>query len=130
MLLKIGDGAIPAENFTTLGGLRTTLLKIQRQILVNSDLESGQWRDLLPEGGMASVKIQGNGVVINQLADGILCQQALDGTISHYECCFGNGDKLSGAFAVTLYERKGGMKEAEGFSIALESAGTVSLTAV
>lgn len=129
LLLKIGDGVSPAETFSTLGGLRSTRMAINRQPVTNSDVSSQGWRALAERAGTASVRIQGSGVFSNSAADEVLRAQVMSGLIANYMLCFGNGGVMSGAFLVSGYERSGKMGEMEGFSITLESAGSVSYAA-
>lgn len=128
VLLKIGNGGSPSESFTTIGGMRTTQLNVNRQPVNDGDVESGAWRSLMSGAGAASVRIRGAGLFADDAAQDTLLTKALNGAGANYRFCFANGDILSGAFIVTAYERSGSMSDAEGFTVTLESAGAPSFT--
>lgn len=128
VLLKIGNGASPAEEFATLAGLRTTRMIVNRQVVVATDVTSGQWREALQQAGTAFLRIQGAGVFTDSAAESILRVQALGGTASNYQFFFGNGDVLEGAFVVSNYERSGKIGDMEAFAMTLESAAAISYT--
>lgn len=126
MLLKIGNGGSPSESFTTIGGMRTTQLNINRQPVNDGDVESGVWRSLMSGAGAASVRIRGAGLFADDAAQDTLLAKALNGASANYQFWFANGDRLTGAFIITAYERSGSMNDAEGFTVTLESAGAPS----
>lgn len=126
VVLKIGDGVTPVEGFTTIGGMRLTRLTAGRDALAASDAASGPWRRLHVAGGVRRVSLRGEGVFSDSVAEDALRIQALGGDSANYELHFGNGDRLSGAFVVTEYERFGDVRDAEAFRVALESSGAVS----
>lgn len=126
LLLKIGDGASPAESFITLGGLRSTRMTVNRNPVTATDVLSEGWRRVLDEAGNAAVRVQGSGLFLNSAAEAVLRGQTMAGTVTNYQLHFGNGDCLSGAFVVSQYERSGKVGDMEAFSLTLESAGAMS----
>lgn len=125
VLLKIGDGGQP-QQFRTVGGLRATRMTVNRQVIAAADVTSGGWRRVLEQGGVASVRVQGDGVFTGTVEEGRLRAQAMSGTAADYRLFFGNGDRMEAAFVVAGYERSGRVGELEGFSLTLESAGAVT----
>lgn len=125
VLLKIGDGVSPQEQFSTLGGLRTTRMTVNRQVLTATDVTLQGWRGLLQGAGTAFVRLQGAGVCANSAAETTLRQQAMTNKAVNYEVYFGNGDKMSGAFMISHYERSGKVGDMESFAIILESVDAV-----
>ena len=126
VLLKIGDGATPAETFTTIGGLRMTKTGVNRQLIAADTVDGDGWRRILSECGSSSVRIQAEGIFHASAAEQLLRAQALAGSLASYKMYFSNGDILEGAFLVTAYERSGKVGEMEAFSVTLESAGNVT----
>lgn len=126
VLLKIGDGTAPSEQFTTIGGLRTTQMRLNRQVVTATDVTCEGWRESLGNAGTAFVRLQGAGVFTNSVAETLLQQQAVSGTTSNYEVYFGNGDKMTGAFSISAYERSGKVGDVESFTVTLESGGQVA----
>jgi TP901-1 family phage major tail protein len=127
VLIKIGNGAMP-EVFTTIGGLHTSGMKLENQILNATNVESGAWKQLLGSAGIASLSISGSGLFTDSAAEATLMNYALAGSVNNYQFIFANGDMLSGPFLVTSYERSGDYGAEEIYSLALESAGTVTFT--
>lgn len=129
VLLKIGNGATPTESFTTVGGLRTTQLKIERALVSDADVESGAWRSAMSGAGLSNMRLRGVGVYSDEASHDALLTKALSGAAANYGFYFANGDVMKGAFVMTAYERGGGVKDAESFSVTLDSAGTPVFTA-
>lgn len=125
LLLKMGDGASPVEVFTTLAGLRTTRFMVNRQPVAVQNVIGQGWREILPQSGTASVRVQGVGTFVNGEAEKRLRAKAVSGEMVRYELCFGNGDVIRAGFVVGSYESGGRTGELEGFSVTLESAGAV-----
>lgn len=125
VVLKIGNGGLPVENFHVIGGLRVTRLLAERDASDASSIASGPWRALHEVGGLRRVSIQGEGIVRDSTGEALLRAQAIGGNAVNCQLHFGNGEQLSGAFIVTRYESIGDVREAEQFSVTLESAGTV-----
>ena len=124
VLLKIGDGGNP-QQFTTIGGMRTTRMTVNRQVVAATDVLSDGWRRALAGSGKASVRIQGNGVFTDSAGERQLQEQAMTGGAAAYRLFFANGDRMDGVFMVASYERNGRAGDMEGFSLVLESAGAV-----
>lgn len=129
VLIKIGNGGIP-EIFTTVGGLRTSRIAINSQLLNTTNIESSAWRQLLNSAGQRSVSINGSGAFTDAASEEILRSKAFSGSIANYQFVFSNGDYITGPFLVGFYERSGDYDAEETFSITLESAGNVVFTAV
>ena len=125
LLLKMGNGASPAEIFTSLAGLRATRFMINRQPVTVHSVTGQGWRELLPQAGTASIRVQGVGTFVNGDAEKRLRAKAVSGEAVRYELCFGNGDVIRAGFVVSSYESNGRMSELEGFSVTFESAGAV-----
>ncbi|MCH2548124.1 MAG: phage tail protein [Alphaproteobacteria bacterium] len=126
LLLKIGDGQSPTEGFTTIGGLRTTRVSVNREVVTATDVTSQGWRRALAGVGNALIKIQGAGVFLDSSAEEMLREKAMNGGSGNYALFFGNGDTITGAFIVRNYERNGKVGEMEGFTVALESVDVVN----
>lgn len=128
VLLKVGNGATPTELFTSIGGLRTTSFTHNNQSVDATNRESGAWRALLDGAGMRSISISGSGVFTDSAAEEAVRGFALSNSVRNYELTFGNGDKLTGPFQITAYQRAGSYSDAETYSLTLASAGQVTFT--
>lgn len=129
LLLKVGDGATPTENFTTVGGLRTTGFTHNNQTVDATNKDSGAWRQLLDGAGTRSITISGSGVFTDAVSEETVRGFAMNNQIKNYKMTFGNGDSMTGPFQITSYQRAGNHNNEETYSISLASAGAVTFTA-
>lgn len=130
LLLKVGDGATPTENFTTVGGLRTTGFTHNNQTVDASNKDSGSWRTLLEDAGIRSVTISGTGVFTNAASEEAVRLIAMNNQIKNFKLTLGNGDSMTGPFHITSYQRAGNYNNEETYSLSLASAGTIVFTHV
>ena len=130
LLLKVGDGATPTENFTTVGGLRTTGFTHNNQTVDASNKDSGSWRTLLEDAGIRSVTISGTGVFTNAASEEAVRLIAMNNQIKNFKLSFGNGDSMTGPFHITSYQRAGNYNNEETYSLSLASAGAIVFTHV
>ena len=128
VLLKVGDGATPTENFTTVGGLRTTSFTHNNQTVDTTNKESGAWRELLDGAGTRSITIAGSGVFTDAASEETVRGFAMNNQIKNYQMTFGNGDVMEGAFQITSYQRAGNYNNEETYSLSLASAGAITFT--
>lgn len=130
LLLKVGDGGTPTENFTTIGGLRTTAFSHNNQTVDTTNKDSGAWRQLLDGAGMRAISISGTGVFTNAASEETVRGFAMNNQIKNYKLTFGNGDSMTGAFQITSYQRAGNYNNEETYSLTLSSAGAITFTHV
>ena len=124
-LLKVGDGATPTENFTTIGGIRNANLSLKNKILETTNLTSGKWQELVASAGIASIIVAGEGFFSDSTAEETLRSNAFSGSINNYKIELGNNNTITGGFIVASYKRHGDSKGEEEFSVSLESSGTI-----
>lgn len=122
--LFIGDGAAP-ESFDLIAGLRTTAVTLDNDAVEVTTVASEGFRELLPGGGLKSLSITGDGVVVSGGSDRALYLLAVEAGSARFRLEFGNGDRFEGSFLVTRFQRSGTQKDAELFSLTLESAGVL-----
>lgn len=127
VLLKIGNGQ-PSEGFTTIGGMRTTKLVLNNQMVDATNKDSGAWRSLLSGAGIRSVVISGNGIFTDTASEELLRNVAFANQVRNYKLTFGNGSVLIGPFQVGGYERSGEYEAEETYALTLESAGVVAFS--
>jgi predicted secreted protein len=128
VILKIGDGATPTEVFTGIGGLISTGMKLNNEIISANNLSSGKYRSINSQTGIASLSINGRGYFLNSTSEEVLRECAFMNTDSNFQLHFGNGDMVSGAFVVSEYQRLGSVNSQEDFLVVLESSGNVNFT--
>ena len=128
LVIKAGNAGTP-ETFSIIGGLRVTQLTLNNQPMDSTHLESGVWRTLMTNAGARSLLLTGSGIFTDSASEEILRSSAFAGIMRNYELAFGNGDKVSGAFLLTQYERAGEVDGEETYTLSLESAGAITFTA-
>jgi len=128
-LIKRGDGAT-SETFTTIAGLRSTGLTINNEMVDITNKDSAGFRTLLADAGVSSVSVSGSGVFTDTATEILVQTSAIDMTLDNYEIIFESGDKFSGPYQVTSYERSGEHNGEVAYSLTLESSGTITFTAV
>ncbi|MBN8828635.1 MAG: phage major tail protein, TP901-1 family [Sphingobacteriia bacterium] len=121
MLLKIKDNS---NKFITIGGMRTTRMVLNNQIIDSTHKLSGNWRELL-SGGIKSISISGSGIFTNSESEEIIRKISFNSENAIFQLCFGNGDILSGSFIITSYERSGNYQDEESYNLTIESSGKI-----
>lgn len=126
MASEKGRGISVQWNGSAIAQVRTKSISIANATIdVTNDDDDGI-RKLLSDAGEQSVSISVSGVV----TDRVLLQAAIASTIvDNMDFIFGNGNKMSGDFAITGYTVTGEYKEAATFEATFESAGAVSYAA-
>ena len=127
MQLAIGDGGVPVESFTTIGGITATALRIEQDIRDATDAADNAWRRVHSASGIRHMRLQAEGVFTDSAAEATLRVHAFAGTVATYRLQFGNGDVVEGPFLVMRYEQRGQRREPQAFEVILTSAGTVSV---
>jgi TP901-1 family phage major tail protein len=122
MLLKLSDGVSP-DTFTTVGGLRTTSMSINGELVDITNKDTSGWRSLMENAGFSSIQISGSGIFTNDTAARRMMVNAMERGIDAYQLVFDNGDLLQGQFQVTTFTRSGEHNGAETYEITLESSG-------
>jgi len=128
-LLKIGDGGNP-ETFDVVGGMRSTSLRINNEMVDVTNKTSGGWREILSGAGLRKISLSGSGIFTDSASETSLQAKALASSVDNYEVVFESGAKFSGAFQVTSLEFAGDYNGERTYSIALESSGVVSFASV
>lgn len=127
LVVKIGNGDTP-EIFSAIGGLQSSNISLENKIVDCSNLNSGKWRCLVNNAGIAACSISGDGFFTNCDVGERLRLLAFTGGCNNYEIMLGGNSKITGAFIVASYKRYGDVNEEEGFSLRLESSGVVGLS--
>lgn len=117
--------------FAVVGGIRTESMTINSETVDVTDKDGNGWRELLEGAGITSMSLKGSGVVSDNaiFTDKIMVAKMAD-THLYLKIESGLGDVWVGNFAIPSVERSGEYNKEENFSITLESAGTITYTAV
>ncbi len=117
--------------FAVVGGIRTESMTINSETVDVTDKDGNGWRELLEGAGITSMSLKGSGVVSDNavFTDHIMVAKMAN-THLVLKIESGLGDVWQGTFAIPSVERSGEYNKEENFSITLESAGTITYTAV
>lgn len=124
MLIYHGSGG----GKTLIGGLRTTTLTMNNNIIDVSTKETDGWRELLEDGSLKFFSIACDGFFKDSATDVILRQNAFSNLIDEYTFEFPNGDTIVCDFQITGYTRGGEVEGVETYSLTFESTGEPTIT--
>ena len=71
LLMKIGNAGSP-ETFTTIGGMRSTSLSMNDEMVDITNKDSARARTLLAQGGTNSMTVAGSGVFTDSASEATL----------------------------------------------------------
>lgn len=128
LLLKIGDGA-SSEVFTTVGGLRSTSITQNDEIVDVTTKDSSSKRELLANGGVQSLTISGSGVFTDSASETTLEEAFGKSALTNYEVFIPDFGTYKGAFQISSLEYAGEYNGEVTYSVTLESSGTITFTA-
>ncbi len=113
------------KEFVPIGGMRTTKMMLNRNLVDASSKNSGRWRKLLENAGITSISISASGIFTDSKAERNLRHKAFYGGFELCQLEFGNGDLLTCKFQITSYERSGDYDGEEIYSFSMESSGEI-----
>lgn len=133
LLLYVEDAVTPGL-YNLVGGMQANTFTLSREFVDVTDKQSTPSRTQA-DFGVISGSVAGNGVseddaMLLRLETAIL-NVVSGAAILNFRITSGTGTqprRYQGAFAITSFERTGEYNGAETFSIALESAGVITLT--
>lgn len=128
ILIRIkNDVATPA--FVPFVGLQTKNISMNGEIvdITHSD-SSGQWRELLPSGGIKSLSVSGGGVSQDKPTLVVLQDALFDGTLRDTEMVVPGFGTIACKCAVTAFTIPGEYNGEVRFELSLESSGVVTFT--
>ena len=106
LLMKIGDGASP-EVFTTIGGMRSTSLTMNDEMVDITTKDSSGARTILAQGGVNSITVSGSGVFTDLPSETTLKQKFNISALTNYQFLVPDFGTFTGAFMLTTLEYGG-----------------------
>ena len=104
MLLKVKlDADEQANEYKTIGGLRTTRFLLNNNLVDASSKDSGKWRKLLANSGISSISITASGIFTDSKAEEAIAYKAFLNHSIDAILLFENGDQLKGEFIISTY---------------------------
>ena len=114
---------------TTIGGLRSTSMTLNDEMVDITNKDSGSQRALLAAGGVLSMSISGSGVFTDSTAAPNLRSQYGSSTHGTYNVFVPDLGTYAGTFQLTTLEYSGEYNGEVTYSVTLESAGAVTFSA-
>lgn len=114
------------STFTTIGGVRTTNVSINNNPVDITNVSSGGFQEMLPDGGTQAVEISLDGIVVDDTAFETFQAAIDDRTLVWYKFSFASGGIITSKFAVNTFQIGAAHDGAQTFQATLSSSGVVS----
>ncbi len=130
LLLKLGDGGAP-ETFTTIAGLRAKSLSLNAETVDITHAESSNaWRELLAGAGVKTASVSGTGVFKDETVDGDVRSAFFAQSLDNWQVIIPDFGTIEGLFQITTLDYAGEYNAEATYTLALESAGELTFTAI
>lgn len=129
LLMKIGDGASP-EAFTTIGGMRSTSMTLNDEMVDVTNKDSGRARTLLAQGGVNSMTVSGSGVFTDTASETTLRGKFDVAALTNYQFLVPDFGTYTGSFQLTSLEYAGEYNGEVTYSFTFESSGALTFATV
>ena len=106
LLMKIGNAASP-EVFTTIGGMRSTSLTMNDEMVDVTNKDSSNARTILAQGGVNSISVSGSGVFTDSASETTLKGKFNVSALTNYQFLVPDFGTFTGAFMLTTLEYGG-----------------------
>ena len=124
LLLKVDVNG----TMTTVGGMRSTSMTLNDEMVDITNKDSGSQRELLPAGGILSMTISASGVFTDSTAEQTLRSAYGTSSFKSYNVIVPDLGTYAGTFQLTSLEYAGEYNGEATYSITLESSGAVTFT--
>lgn len=114
---------------TTIGGLRSSSITLNDEMVDITNKDSSNNRTLLPQGGIQSMSISGSGVFTDSASERELRAQFGAAAFIAYDFVIPDLGTYSGSFQITSLEFAGEYNGEATYSVTLESSGAVTFAA-
>ena len=129
LLMKLGDGASP-EAFTTIGGMRSTSLTMNDEMVDVTNKDSSNARTILAQGGVNSISVSGSGVFTDSASETTLKGKFNVSALTNYQFLVPDFGTFTGAFMLTTLEYGGEYNGEVTYSFTFESSGAITFATV
>ena len=130
LLMKIGDGASPTEGYDTIGGMRSTTLTMNDEIVDVTTKDSGRARTLLAQGGTNSMTVSGSGVFTDSTSEATLRSKFDESGSTNFQFLVPDFGTFTGNFRLTTLEYAGEFNGEVTYSFTFESSGAITFATV
>ncbi len=114
---------------TTVGGLRSSSITLNDEMVDITNKDSSNNRTLLPQGGIQSMTVSGSGVFTDAASEQQLRTNFGGATLSSMSFVIPDLGTYAGSFQITSLEYAGEFNGEATYSITAESSGAITFTA-
>ena len=129
LLMKIGNGGSP-ETFTTIGGMRSTSLSMNDEMVDVTNKDSSRARTLLAQGAVTSISVTGSGVFTDSASEATLKAKFDVSALTNYQFLVPDFGTFTGNFQLTTLEYSGEFNGEVTYSFTFESSGAITFATV
>ena len=129
LLMKIGNAGSP-EAFTTIGGMRSTSISMNDEMVDITNKDSSRARTILAQGGVNSMTVSGSGVFTDSASETTLEGKFDSSTLTNYQFLVPDFGTYTGAFMLTTLEYSGEYNDSVQYSFTFESSGAITFATV
>ena len=129
LLVKIGNAGSP-EAFTTIGGMRSTSISMNDEMVDITNKDSARARTILAQGGINSMTISGSGIFTDSASEATLEGKFDSATLTNYQFLVPDFGTYTGAFMLTTLEYSGEYNDSVQYSFTFESSGAITFATV
>jgi TP901-1 family phage major tail protein len=129
LLMKIGNGGSP-ETFTTIGGMRSTSISMNDEVVDITNKDSGRARAILAQAGVNSMTVSGSGVFTDSASEATLEGKFDSSTLGNYQFLVPDFGTYTGEFMVASLEYAGEHNGEVTYSVTLENSGAFTFATV
>mgnify|MGYP003133879511 FL=1 len=129
LLFKIGDGGSP-ETFTAIGGMRTTSLAMNDEMVDVTNKDSSRARTLLAQGGTNSMTVSGDGVFTDSASETTLRSKFDEAGLTNFQFLVPDFGTFTGNFRLTSLEYAGAFNGEVTYTFTFESSGAIAFATV
>ena len=129
LLMKIGNAGSP-EVFTTIGGMRSTSMTLNDEMVDVTNKDSARARTLLAQGGVNSMTVSGSGVFTDTASETTLRAKFDVAALTNYQFLIPDLGTYTGSFQLTSLEYAGEYNGEVTYSFTFESSGALTFATV
>tara|TARA_Y100000114_G_C11762484_1_gene330668 strand:+ start:3373 stop:3786 length:414 start_codon:yes stop_codon:yes gene_type:complete len=129
LLMKIGDGGSP-EAFTTIGGMRSTSISLNDEMVDITNKDSSRARTILAQGGVNSMTVSGSGVFTDSASETTLRSKFDESGLTNFQFLIPDLGTYTGNFRLTTLEYAGEYNAEVTYSFTFESSGAITFATV
>ena len=130
MLIKHGTGSGSPEGMTTIGGLRSTEITLNEEIVDVTNKDSSGNRTLLLNGGIQSVSITGSGVFTDSASEASVRAEFAASAAQNYQFLVPDFGTYTGQFVLSSLSYAGEYNGEVTYSMTFESTGAITFATV